>query len=118
YGWLDGHAHEIAFPLVTTRPAAPAPLHGPLPVVTNSHGQLPGTTDARWLSAKLFTHPERITDIVTEHLPGLLTSLNDPDCWWLRYHSPHETDHLRLRLAAPSGYYGTYANMVGEWAQR
>ncbi|MBB5803868.1 hypothetical protein F4560_003636 [Saccharothrix ecbatanensis] len=25
YGWIDSHAHEIALPLVTTRPAAPDP---------------------------------------------------------------------------------------------
>jgi thiopeptide-type bacteriocin biosynthesis protein len=117
YGWLDGHAHEIAFALASTRPAAPNPLHAPLPVVTNSHGHLPGAEDSRWLSAKLFTHPERITEIVTEHLPSLLTSLNNPGCWWLRYHSPHETDHLRLRIATTPGNYGTYTNVVGEWAQ-
>ncbi|HEU0087970.1 MAG TPA: lantibiotic dehydratase [Pseudonocardiaceae bacterium] len=118
YGWLDGHAHEIAFPLVTTRPPAPNPLYGPLPVVTNSQGHLPGAPDSRWLSAKLFTHPERISEIVTEHLPNLLTSLNYPDCWWLRYRDPHETDHLRLRLATTPDHYGTYTNIVGEWAAR
>jgi lantibiotic biosynthesis protein len=118
YGWLDGHAHEIAVPLATIRPAAPNPLLGPLPTVTNSHGLLPGAPDAQWLSAKLFTHPERITEIVTEGLLGLLISLNNPECWWLRYHSPNETDHLRLRIAIPPGYYGTCTDVVGEWAQQ
>jgi thiopeptide-type bacteriocin biosynthesis protein len=78
----------------------------------------PGASDAQWLSAKLFTHPERIAEIVTEHLPGLLSSLNNPECWWLRYHSPNETDHLRLRIATAPGDYGRYADVVGEWAQQ
>ncbi|MDQ1308327.1 MAG: lantibiotic biosynthesis protein [Actinomycetota bacterium] len=118
YGWINGHTHEIAFPLITTRPPAPNPLRGSLPVVTNSHGHLPGAPESPWLSAKLFTHPERINEIVAERLPDLLTSLNDPDCWWLRYHSPYETDHLILRIATASGHYGTCAKIVGEWAQR
>ncbi|MGH3936858.1 MAG: lantibiotic dehydratase, partial [Pseudonocardiaceae bacterium] len=50
YGWIDGHAHEIALPLVTTRSPAPSPLATPRPLVTNSaHGQLPGSPDAAWL---------------------------------------------------------------------
>ncbi|ABD12882.1 conserved hypothetical protein [Frankia casuarinae] len=118
YGWIDGHAHEIALPPVTICPAAPGPLHGLLPVVTNTHGHLPGAPDATWLSAKLFTHPERIGEIVAEALPGLLATLDTPACWWLRYRSRQETDHLRLRLRTTPDCYAQYSNAVGEWAQR
>jgi thiopeptide-type bacteriocin biosynthesis protein len=118
YGWIDGHAHEIAFPLVTNRSSAPDPLHGHLPTVTNTHGHVPGASDGTWLSAKLFTHPERITEIITGYLPHLLGRLNTPECWWLRYRSPDETDHLRLRIRTTPDRYGTYANAVGEWAQQ
>lgn len=118
YGWIDGHAHEIALPLVTTRPAAPDPLHGPLPAVTNNHGHLPGAPEAAWISAKLFTHPERMGEIITAHLPGLLTTLDTPACWWLRYRSHQETDHLRLRLRTSSGRYAECSTAVGEWTQR
>ncbi|MCP2257242.1 Lantibiotic dehydratase, C terminus [Streptoalloteichus tenebrarius] len=45
YGWIGGHAHEIALPLVTTRPPAPHPLSGALPAVTNTHGHLPATPE-------------------------------------------------------------------------
>lgn len=118
YGWIDGHAHEIALPLVTTRSAAPDPLQGHLPAVTNTHGHLPGAPDVTWISAKLFTHPERIGEIIAEALPGLLTRLDTPVCWWLRYRSPLETDHLRLRLRTTLGRYAECSNAVGEWAHR
>jgi lantibiotic biosynthesis protein len=120
-GWLDGHAHEIALPLVTTQPAAPCPLNGSLPVVTNSdHGQVPGDADTAWLYAKIHAHPERHDEIIAEHLPALCAALSaDAGYWFVRYRSPHETDHLRLRLRIPGpGQYGAYAATVGRWAQR
>ncbi|MDQ3577084.1 MAG: lantibiotic dehydratase [Actinomycetota bacterium] len=118
YGWIGGHAHEIALPLVTTRPAAPDPLRGALPAVTNTHGHLPGAPDSAWISAKLFTHPERMGELVTEALPSLLTKLDAPVSWWLRYRSHQETDHLRLRLRTIPGHYAESSNTVGEWARR
>ncbi|MGH3800103.1 MAG: thiopeptide-type bacteriocin biosynthesis protein [Pseudonocardiaceae bacterium] len=96
FGWLDGHAHEIALPLVTTRPAAPSPVRGPLPHVTNTHGHLPGSSEATWLTAKIHTHPERQDEIIAEYLPMLTAALDDTSrCWFVRYRSPNETDHLR-----------------------
>jgi thiopeptide-type bacteriocin biosynthesis protein len=119
YGWIDGHAHEIALPLVTTRPAAPNPLRGALPTVTNTHGQLPGSPDATWLSAKVYTHPERMNEIVTDYLPALLAGFDpEPPCWWLRYRSPQETDQLRLRIRTDGRNYASYTHAVGEWAHR
>ena len=118
YGWIDGHAHEIALPLVTTRPAAPDPLRGLLPAVTNTHGHLPGAPDSAWISAKLFTHPERMSELVAEALTSLLTTLDTPACWWLRYRSTQETDHLRLRLRTTPGRYAECSHAVGEWTQR
>ncbi|WNV83036.1 lantibiotic dehydratase [Umezawaea sp. Da 62-37] len=119
YGWIGGHAHEIALPLVTTRPAAPPPLHGPLPEVTNQHGQLPGDPGATWLTAKIHTHPERIDGILTTRLPQLLNTLPDGTDWWfVRYHSRHETDHLRLRLRPTPEYYAACTIAVGKWTQR
>lgn len=103
YGWIDGHAHEIAVPLVTTRPPAPSPLAGALPLVTNEHGQLPGSADAAWLYAKIYSHPERHGEIISDHLPCLLAALGEPEYWFVRYRSPHETDHLRLRLRLRTG---------------
>src|SRR5262249_53492297 len=122
YGWIDGHVHEIAFPLVTTRPAAPNPLRGALLTVSNTHGQLPGSPDATWLSAKIHTHSERMNEIITEHLPTLLADLGArlapaPSCWWFRYHSRYETDHLRLRIRTHH-HYAACTTAVGEWTRR
>ncbi|MFB9433863.1 thiopeptide-type bacteriocin biosynthesis protein [Streptoalloteichus tenebrarius] len=66
----------------------------------------------------MFTHPERIGEIITAHLPELLTSLGTPACWWLRYRSPQETDHLRLRLHTTPGRYAACSAAVGEWTAR
>jgi thiopeptide-type bacteriocin biosynthesis protein len=120
-GWIDGHAHDIAVPLVTTRLPAPTPVASPLPVVTNSgHGQLPGAPQTAWLYAKLHTHPERIDEILAEQLPRLLDILGcKPRCWFLRYRSPSETDQLRLRIRAlDSEQYGRHVAAVGAWAHQ
>jgi lantibiotic biosynthesis dehydratase-like protein len=75
HGWFDGHAHEIAVPLVRTGPPAPDPLTGRrLPVVRNTrHGQWPGEPGVRWLSLRLHTHPERHYEIISQRVvPELL----------------------------------------------
>ncbi|MEV4615253.1 lantibiotic dehydratase [Kitasatospora sp. NPDC049258] len=118
-GWLDGHAHEVAVPLARIGRGAEAPLAWPLPRIdTRTHGALPGLPTGRWLNAKVPTHPERFTEIVTDHLPGLLNYLDQPPCWFIRYRSQNESDHLRLRLRITNGRYSEYAEAVGQWAQQ
>lgn len=124
FGWIDGHAHEIAVPLTTTRGAAPSSVRG-LPMVTNTHGHLPGDPDTTWLSTKIHTHPERMNEIIADHLPGLLAKLGaehtDPSwsaCWWVRYRGPRETDHLRLRVRTGPGGHAAGMVVVGQWTQR
>lgn len=118
FGWIDGHAHEIALPLVTRHPPAPSPLTGPLPVLANrSHGHLPASPDARWLYAKIYAHPERHSEIIAGYLPQLLIELDGAPLWWfVRYRSPHEADHLRLRIHADQERFAAYAAAVGHWA--
>ncbi|WP_410580153.1 lantibiotic dehydratase [Amycolatopsis sp. lyj-108] len=121
FGWAGGHVHEIALPLFTTRPASPSPRIAGRPVVTNSgHGQLPGSADATWLHASLYTHPERIDEIITEQLPVLFDQLvPTPEFWFVRYRSPHQTDHLRLRLRTPDrASYARALAALGDWAAR
>ncbi|MER5647364.1 lantibiotic dehydratase [Streptosporangium sp. NPDC002524] len=120
FGWFGGHVHEIAVPLVATHPGAPSPLRGPLVQVRNHDGQAPGSTSAAWLYVKIHTHPERHDELIATHLPELLASLGDePLYWFVRYQSPHETAHLRLRLRTPNGErQSAYAAAVGDWAQR
>ena len=119
-GWLDGHVHEVAVPLVAARPPAPSPLAGSLPMTTNSsRGTLPGSPGTRWLNAKLRTHPERYDEILTEHLPRLLAALpGDTQFWFVRYRSPHESDHLRMRFRTQDpAQFGEFADVIGRWAE-
>lgn len=118
FGWINGHVHEVAFPLVRASAAAPSPLRAALPTVTNRHGQHPASPGSRWLSAKLFTHPERTSEIVAARLPLLLAALDGPACWWMRYRSPRELDHLRLRVRVDRDGYGACAEAIGQWVDQ
>jgi thiopeptide-type bacteriocin biosynthesis protein len=121
YGWLDGHAHEVVVPMAKTGAAAPCPLVGSLPVVTNSsHGQWPGDRTARWLCVRIHAHPERHDEIIADRLPELVAHHGGAaQYWFVRYRSPHQTDHLRLRLPNPDPeHYGACMAAVGQWAQR
>jgi lantibiotic biosynthesis protein len=118
-GWIGGHAHDIAMPLVSTRSPSPAPAAAAARLVTNrSHGQMPASSAARWLYLKVHTHPERMNDLIDAELPRLLASLDQPAYWFARYRSPHERDHLRLRLQArDAGQYASLLRAVGVWAE-
>lgn len=124
-GWIDGHAHNVVLPLFTTRPPAPSPLQAARPVLTNAnHGQTPGAPGTEWLFVKLFTHPERMDCLLTRHLPRLIGRLAEtaghrPDCWFARYRSRQEADHLRLRLRVRSEEdYQTGVAAIGHWGQQ
>lgn len=120
YGWIGGHAHEIVLPLVATSPPVPAPAAVSRPPLSgHSHGQFPAAPGTTWLNAKLHTHPQRLDEIITDHLPRLLADLDGPECWFIRYRSATETDHLRLRLRTPNPEtYATVLLAVGAWAHQ
>ncbi|GAB2700996.1 lantibiotic dehydratase [Kitasatospora kifunensis] len=119
YGWIGGHAHEIAMPLAAIGPAEPQTLAWPLSQThPREHGPLPGAPEARWLNVKIPTHPERFGEIITLYLPRLLAALDEPPSWFIRYRSAHESDHLRLRLRAPEpDRLGEYLQVLARWAQ-
>jgi thiopeptide-type bacteriocin biosynthesis protein len=121
-GWIGGHAHDIVVPLLTTRPPVPSPLTRHRPEVTNStHGHIPGGVEANWLNAKIFSHPERIDDLIAEYLVHLEASLDDKAArvWFVRFRGRHETDHLRLRLDTPTAeLFAHRAAAVGAWAEQ
>jgi thiopeptide-type bacteriocin biosynthesis protein len=117
YGWIGGHAHEIALPL--TRRGAPAPTEMPgrlVPVPGAGHGQLPLAAHSTWLSAKLFTAPDAMDEIIGRHLPALNASLGTNDVWFIRYRNREETDHVRLRIAARDGQAQHRAAALAAWA--
>ncbi|MFF2073409.1 lantibiotic dehydratase [Kitasatospora sp. NPDC058162] len=113
-GWIDGRPHEITMPLASTRPPVRASHRRVLQHRTNGH--LPGSSP--YLSAKLYAHPHRHSEILTAHLPALLAAFDTSPTWWfLRYKDPDP--HLRMRLPLPdAAAYGPAAAAVGEWAER
>lgn len=119
--WIGGHVHEVVMPFTRATPPAPNLLTGPLPLVTNSGpAHRPAAPRSSWLYAQVFTHPERIDDIIRAHLPRLLTLFDgDPIYWFVRYRSVRETDQLRLRIRTHDpDQYAAAARAVGTWGQQ
>jgi lantibiotic biosynthesis protein len=117
YGWIGGHAHEIALPL--TRRGAPAPTEMPLrlvPAPAAGHGQLPLAAHSTWLNARLFTSREAMDEIIGQHFPALIASLGTDEAWFIRYRNREETDHLRLRIATGHGHAARRAAALAAWA--
>lgn len=119
YGWIGGHVHEIALPMTSTRRPIPDPLSGFLPVLTNSTlGPVPGAVQAPWLNAKIYSHPEQFDELIGTHLACLVAQLpGTPEWWFVRYRTPNDFDHLRLRIRTRSpGQYAACTELVGQWA--
>lgn len=119
--WIGGHVHEVVMPFA--RAVAPAPnlVTGALPLVGNSSAaHRPASPDTSWLYVQVFTHPERLDDLVRTHVPRLLTDLDGERPWWFaRYRSVRDTDHLRLRIRTHGADdYAAVAAAVGRWGQQ
>ncbi|WP_239340347.1 lantibiotic dehydratase [Frankia sp. CiP3] len=120
-GWIGGHVHEVVLPFLRAVPAAPNLVTGALPLVTNANAaHRPASPHGSWLYAQIFTHPERLDDLLRTHLPRLLSLLDgDRSYWFARYRSVRETDHLRLRIrTAGQEEYAAVACAVGQWGQQ
>ncbi|RLU79698.1 hypothetical protein CTZ27_36305 [Streptomyces griseocarneus] len=123
YGWLPGedgaHAAEAVFPLFArpprptgvprsgsaamSRPQTPRPFRA----------QAPG---GQWLYAKVYGSSARQNEILTAHLPRLLTELPaEVDRWFfVRYRDP--APHLRLRFhGEPAGLNRRLLPAVHDW---
>lgn len=95
------------------RPATPA--------ATGRH--LPGAGDVlhAQLHAQLHAHPRRYDEILSRHLPRLLSAFGDtsPTGWFTRHREmarPDADQHLDLTLHLPQGAYGTAAEHAHTWA--
>lgn len=117
-----GRACELVVPLT----AAPneksqrRALAGPLQLVTRSDACLPGRSPV--LCARLHGHPLRFDEVLSTHLPRLVSNTDAPVIrWWFwRHHDPARPDsdqHLMLclRLRAANAYGATAAH-VADWA--
>ncbi|MGQ0778182.1 MAG: thiopeptide-type bacteriocin biosynthesis protein [Pseudonocardiales bacterium] len=86
--------------------------------MTHHPGHAPGSSG--WLYARLYGHPHRQTDILTAHLPDLLSAWEEdpPQGWWfVRYREPEP--HLRLRVRLHDARdYGAATQRLGAWADR
>ncbi|MGW9213171.1 lantibiotic dehydratase [Embleya sp. NPDC055664] len=103
FGWIGGHVHEIALPLVARRPPAPSPLIGLPGLATDPVcGAAPGSASEEWVYAKIHAHPERFDEIIAHRLPELAATLDrDRARWFVRHRGTHERDHLRLYIHTP-----------------
>ncbi|AXI78980.1 lantibiotic dehydratase [Peterkaempfera bronchialis] len=112
FGWL-GHAHEITMPFASDLP--PARRIDATAVVRREVGRLPGTTP--WAYLKVYSHPDRASEILATCLPALLDQWGDetPQWWFTRYGDPGTHLRVRIRLARPDAF-GEVAQRVGAWA--
>ncbi|MFE2181369.1 lantibiotic dehydratase [Streptomyces sp. NPDC059455] len=117
--WI-GRPHELLIPLKLTNPAL---LLSSPPVFTapaaTTRALMPGRSPI--LHARLHAHPQRFDEILTEHLPGLLTTFTDPPLWWFRRHRdttrPDSDQHLALYLHLPTpDDYGAVSAILHDWA--
>ncbi len=112
-GWFDGRSHEIALSLGSAQPTV---RHRTRPSSrrTGATIRMPGTSP--WAFLKLYSHPERIEDLLTTHLPRLWGTEHPAPTWWfIRYRDPHP--HLRLRIAVTnSDAFADLLITVGSWA--
>lgn len=118
YGWINGHAHEIALPLI--RHGDPAPTGIPWRTVLTPaarHGEIPLAERSRWLSGKLFTCPEAMDEILGRYLPALLEKLSADEVWFIRYRNREETDHIRLRFGVDESTQATRAAALATWVE-
>ena len=106
HSWIGNRAHEITTSLVSTQqPAVRRPLR---PATTSrDHEHLPGSD--QWLYVKLYGHPDRQPEILTDHLADLWPDWGDQPQWWFaRYLDPDH--HLRLRIRVPQ--HGAFADLA------
>ncbi|SDD87008.1 thiopeptide-type bacteriocin biosynthesis domain-containing protein [Glycomyces harbinensis] len=114
FGWIDGRAHEITLPLATTTPASQRECAPRLPQpFTMKDEHLPGT--GTWLYAKVYTHPERMSSLLTDHVARFAAETG-LDWWFIRYLDPLPHLRVRFRLTPATGY-GAATEHLGAWAQ-
>ncbi|GAA1111685.1 lantibiotic dehydratase [Nocardiopsis metallicus] len=103
--WVGGRAHELVATLTANQTPIPYRLR-PGSAHPRSVEHLPGTT-AGWCSLKLYGHPDRTTDLITNELPRL-TRAGTPQVWFLRYQDPDPHLRVRVRVEEPDQLQGLH----------
>ncbi|MEJ8632424.1 lantibiotic dehydratase [Streptomyces sp. MS2.AVA.5] len=115
YGWCDGRAHEVVVPLKANRPSDWPQLPAPTPARTFSPAQRQAPAASSVLLATLYGDARRQDTVLARHLPDLLTRLDDPPWWFIRFRDPDQHLRLRIALAHPDDFAET-ARTVSAWA--
>lgn len=117
-GWIDGRPHEIVLPVALAEQSRPRwprlPKPTPERLLRRGHGDAPARS--RVVLASIYGDIRRQDEILAEHLPALLRTIDAP-WWYVRYRDPDQ--HLRLRFALETGKpaeYGAVAGAIGSWA--
>lgn len=113
FGWLDGHAAELVFPLHRVAPPTRGSRSAPSTATEVPPRHSPG---GEWLYAKVYAGSAHHDEILADRLPQLLTVLDDDvDRWFfLRYADPDP--HLRLRLhGSPDRLMSSVLPVLREW---
>ncbi|MET8342479.1 lantibiotic dehydratase [Streptomyces microflavus] len=116
-GWI-GHAHELTLSMTSVRAPLPHPDLTAAPVVRNRMLPPPGAAGQRWAQGKIFTHPTVMDQILTRRLPDLLDLLGHPECWFVRYRTSQEDEHLRLRIASDAETYAAVTRELAGWFEQ
>ncbi|KNE80629.1 bacteriocin biosynthesis protein [Streptomyces fradiae] len=114
FGWL-GRAHEITIPFVADQQPTPAPVCRTATVVGRDSGRLPSACP--WVYLKLYGNADRAPEVLTTHLPRLLSDWGtaEQDWWFTGYADPDSHLRLRIRLPDPRAF-GDAAQRVAAWA--
>jgi thiopeptide-type bacteriocin biosynthesis protein len=113
--WI-GRPHELLVALADTKAATPSPSSTPVLITAPRPPERPAV-----LHARLLAHPFRFNQILTRHLPDLITRFPRPPRWWFhRYRDAQRPDahqHLALYLVLTHpGAYGQAAALTHDWA--
>ncbi|HEY3708861.1 MAG TPA: lantibiotic dehydratase [Amycolatopsis sp.] len=105
-GWAGGHATEFVIPLrpKTPAPAPPARWSAPRIAVGSA-----AASRADWLSVKLYAEPSVHDELLTGHVPALVSAVGADRWFFLRYQDPRA--HLRLR------FHGDALPAVRAWSE-
>ncbi|MEU6174014.1 lantibiotic dehydratase [Streptantibioticus parmotrematis] len=118
HGWI-GRAHEIWLSLGRAEPDTPY-VPRPRPATTTPAGRhFPWAGGV--LHAQLHAHPRRYDEILSHHLPRLLSTFGEePPTWWFTRHRemarPDADQHLDLTLHLPPDAHAAGAQHVRAWA--
>ncbi|MEU9190149.1 lantibiotic dehydratase [Streptomyces sp. NPDC048484] len=115
WAWI-GRPHQLLIPLANSTPADSVPGR---PKIASLPPRTDGTPTV--LQARLFAHPKRYDEILTDHLPNVLGQFPAMPHWWFERHRdtlrPDSDQYLALylRLSDPD-FFGPAAALLTAWA--